>query len=57
VSECGARWIESAEVFCALEQGHAFEHRSKMRIEYENGVVGSAEIIWCQESQISKGEN
>jgi len=43
MSKCGARWIESAEVFCALEQGHAFEHRSKVRIEYENGIVGSAE--------------
>ena len=54
MTECASRWIESAEVFCALEQGHAFEHRSKVKIEYENGVTGSAEIIWISDANLRR---
>ncbi len=52
MSACEARWIKSAEVFCQLELGHAFEHRSKVRIEYENGVTGSAEITWVSDANL-----
>ena len=57
VSACGARWIELADVFCALDKGHAFEHRSKVRIEYENGVTGSAEIIWISDANLRRAHD
>ena len=43
---CGARWLESTEVFCQREPHTSGECFSKIQIIYENGIVGKAEITW-----------
>lgn len=45
-NECGARWLESAEVFCTKEAGHAHEHEAKTEIQYANGTTGRVELSW-----------
>jgi hypothetical protein len=52
-AECGARWLESTEVFCQREAGHEGSTCwSKYRIEYENGIVSKGQVWWASRENL-----
>lgn len=52
---CGARWLETAEVFCQKESGHPAEHESEIEIQYEP-QMGLAHVSWISEANAKKRE-
>lgn len=55
VTQCGAQWIQSAEVFCTREPGHLQGHIAKAEILYEDGQIGKVEISWAGYANLPPG--
>jgi hypothetical protein len=49
------KWIESQELRCTLEAGHAGEHWAKGKIDYGEGLEqGQVEIWWKGEADLTE---